>query len=96
MSDEPTFLIDEDLLCKAVNKWGYEMQEIIAIEEMAELTHAIIKGKRDVKTKEKVEQVAEEIADVLIIVTQLALCQRSSVRRAIAWKLERLKTRLEE
>ena len=57
--EKPTFTIDESILCKAVNKWGYELQEIIAIEEMAELTHAIVKGKRDGKSDN--EKMAEEI-----------------------------------
>lgn len=87
---EGTFQIDESLLCRAINKWGPGLQALIAIEEMAELTQALIRGERG-----RVSNVAEEIADVMIMVTQLALCQRSSVQKEINFKLERLKSRLD-
>lgn len=83
------FEIDESVLLEALHKWGYPAQELMAIEEMAELTQAIAKTNRG-----RPGNVAEEIADVLITVTQIALSRRHEVQEAIAYKLDRLRERL--
>lgn len=56
-------------LCKqAVEVFGIEIQQIMAMEEMAELIQAISKNIRGFKQQAKV---AEEIADVEIMLEQL-------------------------
>ncbi len=58
--------------------WGEESQHTLAIEEMSELTKELCKLQRykNSEDKEKVskikENIIEEIADVLIVVKQLA------------------------
>lgn len=58
-----------DTFKAAINTFGISMQEDIAIEEMAELTKEIIKKRRG---KNNEEAIKEEIADVLIMMVQLA------------------------
>jgi len=53
---------------KAINTFGEYTQLDMVIEEMAELTQAISKFKRD-----KIHNVEEEIADVEIMLSQLRL-----------------------
>lgn len=54
----------------ALNKWGKEAQTQMAIEEMAELTKEICKLHRG---KQDLEALADEIADVTIMLEQLRL-----------------------
>jgi alcohol dehydrogenase class IV len=62
---------------KLVERFGANGQEDIAIEEMAELTKALIKMRRAVKGESSLsslearENVIEEIADVTIMLEQL-------------------------
>lgn len=59
----------EKEICKnAINKFGAYQQLDMLIEEMAELTQAISKFKRD-----KIHNVEEEVADVEIMLEQLRL-----------------------
>ena len=55
----------------AVNTFGKESQKLIAIEEMSELTKALCKGTRYPGTADVLDNVAEEIADVRIMLDQL-------------------------
>lgn len=57
-----------ELYALAITEHGTDLQQLVAIEEMAELTQAIIKFKR----KEK-HNIAEEVADVEIMLEQLKL-----------------------
>ena len=52
----------------AIQKWGAEAQMIVAIEEMSELTKEVCKYFRG---KVDIEAVADEIADVTIMLEQL-------------------------
>ncbi len=60
---------------KFLETWGVEMQSVMAIEEMSELTKAICKNKRCAEIegdKQKaLENLKEEIADVLNTAEQL-------------------------
>lgn len=58
-----------DLCAEAVDIYGTEAQIWMAIEEMAELSNALAKHRRDRVTR---EDVCEEIADVVIMMIQLA------------------------
>ena len=61
---------------KFLETWGVDMQSIMAIEEMSELTKAICKEKRcrgiSGKHEEALVNIKEEIADVLNVAEQLA------------------------
>lgn len=82
-------------LIQAICHYGQQMQMLVAIEEMSELTKEIVKHRRGEDNR---RQVAEEIADVGIMLEQLELmfnCMEltQDIREE---KLARLKKRLEE
>lgn len=91
------FLGDRYILGKAVETYGTESQVDMAIEEMSELTKALLKYRRASKTNIGIAQahfdIQEEMADVEIMLDQLKIlfgdpiCERKK-------KLERLKERL--
>lgn len=56
---------------RAQSLWGREVQEIKAIEELAELTQAIIKNQQRHKNGNNQDNLLEEIADVEIMLWQL-------------------------
>ena len=72
----------------AIAKYGSFMQINIAIEEMSELTKALIKDRRYC-TDETMQAVKEEMADVGIMLNQLALIYGDCSEEEIV-KLERL------
>lgn len=78
----------------AFNVWGAHAQELMAVEEMSELTQALSKhfrGKTDLII------IVEEIADVRIMLEQLELlfdCV-AAVQGAMDYKIERLQERLD-
>ena len=53
---------------RALNKFGEANQKDMAIEEMAELTQALLKERRG-----RESNVAEEIADVKVVLDQLMI-----------------------
>lgn len=55
---------------RAVKKWGADIQLIVIIEEMAELTKAIIKDKRK-PSEQSAIKIMEEAVDVSIMLGQL-------------------------
>ncbi|WP_410495165.1 hypothetical protein QTL86_13665 [Cellulosilyticum sp. ST5] len=59
-----------EILKQAIAKYGPDMQKTIAIEEMAELTKELCKNKRG---QDNWDHIAEEIADVEIMLEQLKL-----------------------
>ena len=83
-----------EVLKNAIKTFGERNQEDIAIEEMAELTKAIIKNRR-YNTDETKANIVEETADVLIMLYQLMFVYGvpSQVFEA---KIDRLKQRLDE
>lgn len=85
--------MDEDnLLILAVQTWGPQMQTVIAIEEMSELTKELCKYFRNGDG----EHIAEEIADCKIVLRQLELIFECE-KKVDAWekhKLERLEDRI--
>ena len=54
----------------ALNKWGVDLQTMMAVEEMSELTKEICKIKRG---KMDMDALADEIADVTIMLEQLRM-----------------------
>jgi NTP pyrophosphatase (non-canonical NTP hydrolase) len=62
---------DRELFQAAIDKWGYDAQEKMCIEECAELINALAKKSRGRVCK---EEILTELADVSIMVDQMALC----------------------
>lgn len=65
-------IIDNKILRKAVEFFGERNQEDVAIEEMSELTKALIKNRRYNNHKTRAD-VREEMADVFIMLNQLCI-----------------------
>ena len=91
---------DERIMQQAIETYGVQAQCDVAVEEMAELTKAIMKIRRVAddygKTQAALENLLEEIADVDIMIAQMKIMwgpkQVEEYRRK---KLARLKRRLE-
>lgn len=85
-----------DEICRAaLEAFGAEAQMVMAIEEMSELTKELCKHRRG---RDNVEAIAEEIADVEIMLCQMKMLfdcagQVETFRR---YKLERLAERIKE
>lgn len=89
-----------EVLQQAIDTYGSHAQEEMAIEEMSELTKAIVKRHRatDKPSYDKaMSGIAEEMADVIIMLTQLLMFygNRKEVQRAVDEKVKRLAGRLE-
>lgn len=91
-----------EVLQQAVHTWGKEAQVDMAIEEMSELTKALLKERRAVNyaglldVRKARQGVYEEMADVIIMLMQLLVifADRSLLQKAINEKVERLAQRL--
>ena len=95
----------EIVLQKAILTYGKESQVDMAIEEMSELTKALLKERRNEKTEvikssaplQFILNIIEEIADVEIMLEQLKMifdCE-SQVDEMKSYKIERLQGMLE-
>lgn len=97
-------IFHSDIARNAVRKWGKAAQVDMAIEEMSELTKALLKDRRagmnpEAWDYEKVrENIAEEMADVSIMLLQLEIIFQNSdeTRRIRNEKMSRLYKRLQE
>ena len=84
----------QDIYKKAIATYGVEPQRKMAIEEMAELTNALMKFDRGRNT---VDDIIEEIADVTIMMSQLSIIYgEKAVQLQIDYKTQRLARRLEK
>lgn len=85
-----------DVINDAIKHYGMTMQMIVAIEEMSELTKAIIKDFRNVDGAR--DQIVEEMADVYIMLAQLEIIfeAQKDMHEIVDRKLERLQKRMEE
>lgn len=88
-------MTDREVLETALETWGPDAQTVMVFEEMSELQKELCKRARG---KENVEQIAEEIADVQIMLEQMIILHNcgDAVREYRRSKIERLKIRLEE
>jgi NTP pyrophosphatase (non-canonical NTP hydrolase) len=85
--------IDHTVLGRALDKWDEEAQIFMAFEEMGELQTELSRLRRGRSDK---EHVAEEIADVLIMVHQMALvCGTEAVSAALERKMKRLEMKID-
>ena len=84
-----------EILKNALKHYGANSQRIVAIEEMSELTKELCKVAR---CEENIAHIAEEIADVRIMLDQLQIMFDCSgkVAEYEAAKVERLRKRLED
>lgn len=104
MSNETTGAAEkrcEDILCEAVRLYGGPLQELKAIEELGELIRAIAKrwtcGDAE-ESDEAMSNLAEEMADVEIMLEQLKIINSNRDKVAV-WreiKLGRLSARMRE
>lgn len=80
----------------AVHTCGKEHQKLLAIEEMSELTKALCKDTRYPNTPAVLDNIAEEIADVRIMLDQLEYIFGNSedVKKYKGKKIKRLAERL--
>jgi NTP pyrophosphatase (non-canonical NTP hydrolase) len=81
---------ENKVFASAISVFGAKHQEDIAIEEMSELTQALLHNRRG-----RGSNIPEEIADVLIAVEQLIMIHgcREEVERIRKEKIERLAER---
>ena len=95
--EKPALLpaIGAGLACAALAAWGADAQTLMVFEEMAELQKELCKHARG---KDNREAIAEEIADVQIMLGQMMIlhqCERL-VEAYRSQKMERLARRLED
>lgn len=83
------------ILEAAIDTWGSEMQVVVAIEEMSELTKALTKYIRADDVATIVTNIREEMADVGIMLNQLSLIFGDTTEEEIR-KLNRLQRRIED
>lgn len=83
------------ILSNAVQTYGKNAQVDKAIEEMAELTKALLKERHN---NGSVDDIIEEIADVYIMLSQLCLIFEAglSADEFVDYKIERLERRLKQ
>jgi NTP pyrophosphatase (non-canonical NTP hydrolase) len=86
--------VDFKVISSAISNYGNAAQLDQTIEECAELILAIRKAKRN-ESKETIEHLCDEIADVIIMCEQAALIVGpDNVQKRIDYKLDRLKNRM--
>lgn len=82
-----------ETIARAVDTFGYESRRWMAVEEMAELADALAKRRRG---RTSVDDIVTEIADVTIMMSQLAcMYGPERVEAEIERKLIRLKENLD-
>jgi NTP pyrophosphatase (non-canonical NTP hydrolase) len=86
-------MTEKEVLQKAIKSYGVDMQLTVCIEEMSELIKELCKAKREMA---KLENIAEEMADVKIMLDQLEIIFGNSedVTACYHSKVNRLKTRM--
>lgn len=91
---------DKEIIEMAISAYGKDAQVLMAIEEMSELTKALCKERRvrdndDPCTRQKIlDNIAEEIADVQIMLNQLRMIFRLNTESIESDKIKRLEDRL--
>lgn len=93
---------DPEVLQKAISKYGNRAQIDMAIEEMSELTKALLKYRRGcpsetVNNLQRMgENIIEEAADVLITVAQVIMMYDydNEIQAVVDFKVSRLQERM--
>lgn len=88
--------VQEDILKKAINKWGKHAQLLMVLEEMSELQKEILKHVN--RGKDNLDEIIDETADVEIMLEQLKYIFgiHEQVKERIPVKLTKVKARLED
>ena len=89
------FEIKNELLKPIINACGEKAQKIQTIEELSELTKALCKSIKN-DTMDVRESVTEEMADVIIMVSQMVIVydNGADIKKIINDKIERTYKRL--
>lgn len=93
-----------EVLKDAIDRYGAPSQIDMAIEEMSELTKALLKNRRNyaaITAGERGrlrEAIIEEAADVIVTVAQVIMiyAEPEEIQDAVDFKIDRLRERLEE
>ena len=90
----------DEVLKRAVDVFGAELQAVVFMEEMAELTQELSKF---VRGKDNKDAIIEETADVILMTAQLPFMLGADVKeflgelqQVVAYKVERLAKRIEQ
>lgn len=87
---------DINVMKTAIDTYGPRLQTVVAIEELSELQKELTKFLRGRGNK---KHLTEEMADVLIMVTQLQLIYHvgdEDIREVMDYKLKRLEERIKK
>ena len=89
--------IERKTFCAALSRYGSEAQIVMIFEEMAELQDVLCKFLRGRIDGDTLSNIAEEIADVGIMLDQMAIefCVEDAVAEQRAYKVKRLRERIE-
>ena len=88
--------VSQDILDKAISKWGKHAQLLMVLEEMSELQKEILKNIN--RSKDNIDDIIDETADVEIMLDQMKYIYwiDEAVANRIPLKLEKVKARLED
>lgn len=86
----------KEILEKAIDTYGMHAQVDMCLEEMAELSKALLKMRRpDGNIADKLDNIREEIADVQIMIDQMKMIYGEElVEKSERLKLARLENRI--
>lgn len=89
-------IVSDELMQRAIDRWGKEAQLLMVLEEMSELQKEILKNIN--RGKDNVDSIIDETADVEIMLHQLKYIYNISeaVKQRIPIKLKKVEKRLEE
>lgn len=85
-----------EIMRSAIKKNGKTMQTVVAIEELSELQKELTKH---IRGKGNRDNLIEEVADVLVMITQIQLMYYipdDEVEKVMRFKLNRLKERMQD
>jgi hypothetical protein len=88
--------VSQDILDKAISKWGKHAQLLMVLEEMSELQKEILKNIN--RGKDNIDDIIDETADVEIMLDQMKYIYGidEAVAKRIPLKLEKVRARLED
>ena len=88
-------MIDQEIIKKAIDKWGKQAQLLMVLEEMSELQKEILKHLN--RGQDNLPEIIDETADVEIMLTQLKYIFgiETAVAEHIPLKLQKIQARLE-
>ncbi len=88
----------QEIISAAIDTFGETNQTVVAIEEMSELQKELCKLMRYGRNRVNIEHIAEEIADVQIMLWELVemLDVKEMVQQYRNFKLQRLQFKIEK